>query len=222
MMKDKKRTESAAKKPNNVVTVEGLKGQTREQVVATVTRVPEYQAAATIHVFEGGTGDLHSTILELQSQTDKINGGNMTRPESLLAAQAHTLDTLFNSLAQRSYSNMAAGYGEASERYMKLALRAQNQCRTTIEALSAIKNPPVVFAKQMNVSNGPQQINNGVATNTEPMAKDVTHTPENENEQNKLSGDGNELLADTRASQATCRINQTVETVGEIHRAENR
>lgn len=28
---------------------------------------------------------------------------------------------------------------------------------------AAIKNPPVVFAKQMNVANGPQQVNNGTA-----------------------------------------------------------
>ena len=197
-------------------------GMTRDELVATVSLQPEVRAAFTIRVFEDSAVELNSTIMALQSQISEVQGGSMKRPEAMLTAQMHTLDQIFKTLAIQSHTNMKAGYGEAAERYMKLALRAQNQCRTTIEALSAIKNPPVVFAKQMNVSNGPQQINNGVATNTEPMAKDVTHTPENENEQNKLSGAGNELLADTRALQKTCRINQTVEAVGEIHRAENR
>lgn len=92
----------------------------------------------------------------------------------------------------------------------------------TIESLSAIKNPPVVFAKQMNVAHGPQQVNNGVVSRPEPMANDVPHTLENETTPNELSGEPHELLPDTRASQATRRINQEVEAVGEIHRAENR
>lgn len=221
-MEDKQRTAGKEEKPNNVVRVEGEKGQTREQLVATVTRAPEYLAGATIHAFEGGSGDLHSTIKELQGQTVLIHGGNMKRPESLLAAQAHTLDTLFNTLAQRSCSNMNSGYGEAAERYMRLALRAQNQCRTTIETLSAIKNPPVIYAKQANFANGPQQVNNGVMTPSDQMAQDVTHTQGTTIEQNKLSGDSYGILPDTRASQAASRINQEVEAVGEIHRAKNR
>jgi len=215
MMKLRERPECAAKKPNNLVTVEGMKGQTREQVVATVTRVPEYQAATTIHAFEGGTGDLHSTILELQSQTKKINDGNMTRPESLLAAQAHTLDTLFNTLAQRSYTNMAAGYGDAADRYLRLALRAQVQCRTTIEAISAIKNPPVVFAKQMNVSHGHQQINNG----TQATASDEMRTHQNELSQNKLLEATNGNYLDTGATSATIGNDCEMATVVKINRA---
>ena len=46
-----------------------------------------------------------------------------------------------------------------------MALRAQNQCRATLETLAAIKNPPVVFAKQANINqgNGNQQVNNGTS-----------------------------------------------------------
>ena len=38
---------------------------------------------------------------------------------------------------------------------MKLALKAQNQCRMTLETLAAIKNPPVIYARQANFANGP-------------------------------------------------------------------
>jgi hypothetical protein len=45
---------------------------------------------------------------------------------------------------------------------MRLALKAQRQCRATIETLVMAKNPaPVTFVKQANVAHGPQQVNNG-------------------------------------------------------------
>jgi hypothetical protein len=38
----------------------------------------------------------------LQRQVDAVNGGNMTRAEGMLVAQAHTRDELFNNLARRA------------------------------------------------------------------------------------------------------------------------
>ena len=52
-------------------------------------------------------------------------------------------------------------YIGAMESYLRLALKAQAQCRATIETLADMKNPPVVIARQANISNGPQQVNNG-------------------------------------------------------------
>jgi hypothetical protein len=75
----------------------------------------------------------------------------------MLTAQAHTLDAIFNSLAQRAALNMGE-YIQACETYLKLALRAQSQCRTTWEALATIKNPPVMgYVRQANIAHGPQQ-----------------------------------------------------------------
>ena len=48
---------------------------------------------------------------------------------------------------------------------MRLSLKAQGQCRATLETLAVIKNPPV-FAHQANIAHGPQQVNN-----TRPTAK---------------------------------------------------
>jgi hypothetical protein len=37
-----------------------------------------------------------------------------------------------------------------------LALKAQSQCRATLETLAAIKNPqPVAFVRQANIAHGP-------------------------------------------------------------------
>ena len=57
---------------------------------------------------------------------------------------------------------------------MRLALKAQAQCRATIETLAALKNPPIVIARQANISNGPQQVNNGPAV---PRADDSSNQP---------------------------------------------
>ena len=47
--------------------------------------------------------------------------------------------------------------------YKRQALKAQAQCRATLEALAEIKNPrPVAFVKQANISGGHQQVNNGM------------------------------------------------------------
>ena len=62
-------------------------------------------------------------------------------------------------------------YIEATERYMRLALKAQGQCWATLETLAAIKNPPVVFARQANFANGPQQVNN------DPLRAEIPEPP---------------------------------------------
>ena len=47
---------------------------------------------------------------------------------------------------------------------MRLAFKAQSQCRATIETLALVKNPPAVaFVKQANIAAGHQQVNNAAA-----------------------------------------------------------
>ena len=71
-------------------------------------------------------------------------------------------------------------YPQAFERYMQLALKAQSQCRATLETLAAIKNPPIVYARQANIANGPQQVNNRALPDNPPR------TGKTENQQNEL------------------------------------
>ena len=94
---------------------------------------------------------------------------------------------------------------------MRLALRAQSQCRATLETLAAIKNPPIVYARQANVTTGPQQINNGTAAPSQ--AREI------ESEQTQLSGGSHELLQDARASGFESQVNPALETLREIDRA---
>lgn len=138
-------------------------GKSPDKVVAELAINPVINAAATVILFAKGTlgnVEITETVEAINDAVAKVRGGNMSGPEATLVSQAATLDSIFTELARRSGLNMGE-YIEASERYMRLALKAQAQCRATIETLAAMKNPPVVIARQANISNGSQQVNNG-------------------------------------------------------------
>lgn len=185
-----------------------------DKLVARALAQPEVRAARTIQRFEGDNLDINACADELREQIANVLRGGMERAEAMLVAQAHTLDSLFSSLAMRSKANTDGGFLDAADRYMRLALKAQSQCRATLETLATIKNPPVIYAKQVNQTTGPQQINNGTVAPSQ--AREI------ENEQTQLSGGTHELLPDTRASQAESRINPALEALGEFDRAKVR
>jgi hypothetical protein len=77
------------------------------------------------------------------------------------SGQAHTLNAIFNDLARKAAKSE---YINQMESHLRLALKAQGQCRATLETLAAIKNPqPVAFVRQANIAHGPQQVNNSGA-----------------------------------------------------------
>jgi hypothetical protein len=99
---------------------------------------------------------------------------------------------------------------------MRPALKAQSQCRSTLEALAEIKNPkPVAFVQQANIAHGPQQVNNGtVAPPAEP-----SRAGESEKPPNKLLESRDDQRLDTGAEGAAGCADSDLETVGEVNRA---
>lgn len=189
-------------KDSNAVEVSLKKDENRDQALATLLLRPSVQAAVTIQQW-GSQSDVGSLMSELSMQMNIVKSGNMGRAESMLLAQAHTLDTLFNNLAKRAHNQQ---YLKQFETYLRLAFKAQSQCRATLETLAALKNPPVVFAKQANISNGHQQINNGVP---------ATRTEKTQNQQNELlveAQHGSETL-DTRPTSATIGKDKAMATL---------
>jgi len=131
----------------------------------------------------------------------KVSGGDMRLPEEMLMSQSIALQRMFVDLTEKA---MIQKHFPHIEGFMRMALRAQAQCRTTLETLANIKNPPVVFARQANVTTGPQQINNGTAP--------PSHAGENENAPNQL------LDAGTQG--AAGGFDTGLEALGEINRPE--
>lgn len=139
----------------------------------------------------------------------RVIGGNMSKPQAMLISQAIALEKLFASLATKALNQT---HMPNYESFMRLALKAQNQSRMTLETLSNIKNPPVVYAKQANITSGPQQINNGVS---------IPPATENQNQQNELLTVNHGETLDGGATGETIGSNQAMEALETQHRATN-
>ena len=155
-------TENAASGSGNVA-VAKRSGESDKAALARAAYDPALRAIGAGRKFIApimGERGLTESYAALEQQIASIKSGDLSQVERKLVAQADTLDAIFNDLARRSALN-AGEYLPAMEIYMRLALKAQSQCRATLETLANIKNPPVVIARQANIAHGPQQVNNG-------------------------------------------------------------
>jgi hypothetical protein len=178
---------------------------------------PTVQAAVVITDYDKAYGNLELMALvdALGEQTTAVAKGDLKRAESMLTTQAHTLDAIFNNLARRAIN---AEYMDILDRYLKLALRAQSQCRATWEALATIKNPTVMgYVRQANIAHGPQQVNNASAS-----PDGAPRAGENPNLQNKLLEEKYGERLDTGTTGAPGRADPAMATVGEVDRPKDR
>lgn len=85
---------------------------------------PNCNSTATISGFQPllSFSDLPDLLDELDAQTSAIWAGNLGRPEEMLSAQAHTLDAMFNTLAQKASRAMNSGHMASTEAYLRMAL----------------------------------------------------------------------------------------------------
>jgi hypothetical protein len=119
-------------------------------------------------------------------------------------------------MARRAALNMGE-HLNATEIYLRLGLKAQGQCRATLQTLFEMKHPqPVAFVKQANIANGPQQVNNGVAT--EPLP----HAGISANRSNELLELSHEQRLDIRTAGSAGGAHPELETVGAVVRTEDR
>ena len=173
--------------------------------------------AMTARTFAKGTFgalDVTECVMTLKKRVDTTHDGDLKHAETTLTAQAATLDAIFNEMARRAALNMGE-YLDATERYMRLALKAQGQCRATLETLAAIKNPPVIFAKQANIAHGPKQINK--KTTTRITSTRVIKTETLQNELIEDSGNGCTHM-DAGATTTPARGHPAVEALESVHR----
>ena len=91
-----------------------------------------------------------------QRATDAI-GGDLSFASAMLASQAITLDAMFTELARRAANNMGE-YLNAGERYGRLAMKAQSNCRATLEALAKLHQPREQTVRHVHVNDGGQAI----------------------------------------------------------------
>jgi len=226
---------SDPKKPSTPTTPTSYKNQSvnvqvssadEKEFAAAVARKltrPEVSAAGVIENWQKDTHDVNELVSELARQIDVVNGGDLARAEGMLIAQAHALDNIFANLARRATNQE---YLKQWEAYMRMAMKAQNQCRMTLETLATIKNPPVVFAKQANINNGgQQQVNNGAAPSraaNSAQAHASAHAANSQAAPTELLEATDVQRLDTRAPSAAGGADQGLAPVGAVNRAPNR
>lgn len=148
----------------------------------------------------------------LREQAKAVNHGDLTQAEAMLINQAVALQNLFARLVERAMDADLMAHYEAN---LRLGLRAQAQCTRTLEVLAGIKNPPVVIAKQANIAQGHQQVNNGLPADDPARVREVETLP------NKLLEELPSERLDPGTAAAASGGNSAMATVGAVHWSED-
>ncbi|ENY9928884.1 hypothetical protein ACM7VQ_03495 [Pseudomonas aeruginosa] len=179
------------------------------QAVARTVTSPECLSASVLTICQNvDHSQITEMISELKQQTAAIHADDLSRAESMLISQAHTLDGIFARLASKA---LTTDHLDVMERYMRLALKAQNQARATLQTLGELKAPKqIAFVKQANIGNQVQVNNDSSPTRT--RAKKKTKAP------NELLEVEHGERLDTRAAGTAGGADPAIATLAKKHR----
>ncbi len=158
--------------------------------------------------------------------TKRVQSGDMADMEALLVGQALSLQAMFTKyggLINANTNNL-----KACQAVFNMAMKAQAQSRATVQALVELKYPKsVVITKQANITNGNQQVNNGVDVNyqTSTRTHARAHAQANTIEQNELlrsiDNEPTGERLDTRTQGTHGATDKELATVATQHRRKN-
>lgn len=163
MAKAKYGKTKATAKAANVLDAKAKAGEEREATLARLALRPGVRHATVGNAYAASLfSDKHPLAITestgvMGDAMERARKGDKALASDILAAQAVTLDTMFTELARRSAMNMGE-YIDASERYMRLALKAQANCRATLEALGKLHQPREQTVKHVHVNEGGQAV----------------------------------------------------------------
>ena len=168
----------------------------------------------------GQAPDFKETMQAIMADIAKVNRGDLSDIEAMLTGQAVMLQGMFAEMALRAAEQTQLKHYQA---FFSMAMKAQAQSRSTIQALVELKYPrQVVITKQATISNGHQQVNNGEFcdqyAHTRTPAQEI---PIEYNELLEVSNDTTSQRLDTRATQSAGREDTTMATVATQHRRKN-
>lgn len=147
-------------KPDRSLKVDAVEGITSERQKAEIAINPAAHSLVTVQQFTRhtmGEQDMTALFEALIDQTKAGKNGDLAQVRSMLTGQAFALNAIFSELARRAGLNMGE-YLQATQLYMNLALKAQAQCRATIEALDRLTSGHVQTVKHVHVSEGAQAV----------------------------------------------------------------
>ena len=199
-------------------------GKSRKRHIAELALSPIVGNASTAMDFSKsswGNLDLADSIAVIGEKVIKVQAGDLSEVEATLTAQAATLDAVFNEMARRAACNMGQ-HLNATETYLRMALKAQAQCRATLETLAEVRHPKgTTFVRQQNVAYQ-QQVNNGGAMLAGSGSEELPRAHGNLTKQsNELLEDNDGERVDTSAAGATGKVNRKLAAVVKSDGSEN-
>lgn len=191
------------------------KEETQARALARTVTTPESLSAAVLCLSKNiALAGVNEMVDELKKQSAAVHANDLSRAESMLIAQAHTLDGLFAKLSSHALTSTDM---DKFERYLKLALRSQAQARATLQTLGELKAPKqVAFVGQANI--GQQvQVNN----HAQPAEEKTARARKKQTKPNKLLEklDGDRM--DTRKKGTASGANTVMAAVEKQHRTGN-
>jgi hypothetical protein len=99
---------------------------------------------------------MDAAVVVEQRATEAANG-DLSAASAMLASQALTLDVMFTEFANRAAGQIGIN-SDAVERYARLAMKAQSNARTTLEALAKLRQPRVQEIRHVHVNAGGQAV----------------------------------------------------------------
>jgi len=134
------------------------------EVLANAALGPNVRHGHVAAVYAGGmmknTGEtlaLMDCAKFVEQRASDAIGGDLSFASAMLASQAISLDTMFSEFARRAASTMGQ-FPDATERYARLAMKAQTGSRATIEALAKLHQPREQTVRHVHVGQGGQAV----------------------------------------------------------------
>lgn len=139
--------------------------QMSEIAISPAVRHSQLAGRAATAMFHGHECALADTTEIMARTCGDVHKGNLALQKSILACQATTLDTIFTHMAEMALNNLGE-HPEAAGRYLRLALKAQSNCKATIEAIDRMAREGIQTVKHVYVDNrgGQTVISDMIAT----------------------------------------------------------
>jgi hypothetical protein len=200
-----------------ILTIDPQPGEPFDQTVAKALLQPSMLGSAVIDAYKNGFQGEALKIMQTQEvlakSIEQLQAGDFSKVDEMLLSQASALEMMFTSLARRASLQQQTSLHDS---LVKLAFKAQNQSRATLQTLMQRHQPKqTAFIKQANIAHGHQQVNNqgnpissekNISQPNQLLAKEKTH--------------GSPQM-DARTKTTAKRSHSTLETVGAIDRPKN-
>lgn len=205
------KTNMPTKENRNVLPVSGTDEAEIRKRLAEVYLLPNFNAARLALAYNPDRSlNLVDVSLEMKEYSKAVNSGDLSQAEAMLINQAQSLQAIFTNFAERAQNQTGV---VQIQTMLGLALKAQSQCRATLQTLVDVKYPrQATFIKQANIANQ-QQVNNGTLPPVEPSREEKRISA------NELLEDQHGERMDTGKTGAASGADPQMETVGAIHRA---